>query len=472
MAERKILEPRFPLSGVVRRLGHWGDAAQSEKPYAPWAVNMRPDDPFENRLRGGSRPGILPYVYHDEPAWDTGELTDESGNTIVTETGETITVPIMGVPSLYPSIIEAMNAYGYGKLPEVLNATVGTAPTGCAIGCMYRDRLVVAGGKVVYMSRQGEYGDWGYGNDVEDAGRAFLYQLSEAGELGKTVTALIPHKDSVLIAATDYGLWALEGDPVDGGSLRCVSRDVGIISQTAWTKVGDTIFFLAYDGLYSMRANGADLKNVSGDRLPEELDDVDPVNYKTMLGYHDNGVYIFIVGDQYHWFYDLEHGGFWPFKLPIAVAAAFIVGGELLVKDTSDNLWTLNGEDDNGTDIQSHVLFGPLRAADAPHFQAILSSINGSVDVEPGGQVAWRIITGDTAESVCRRSQDAVDNYLDGDTTTALSVVEASGTWNDGRSWTAHPRVRAAWIMVWLHSNDVWAFDNMLLELTPAGQWR
>jgi hypothetical protein len=298
--------------------------------------------------------------------------------------------------------------------------------------------------------------------------------LSEAGEVGKDVTALIAHKDAVLIAATSYGLWILEGDPVDGGSLRCVSRDVGIVGQTAWTKVGDTIFFLALDGLYSMQANGSDLKNLSGDRLPVELEDVDPVNYSVYMGYEHSahGVYVFIEGDQYHWFFDLDNGGFWPFTLPVAVEAAFIVDGSLVVKDTSDLLWTFDGEDDNGTDVESHVLFGPFRAAEAPHFFAILTAMHGAVEIEHGGSVTWRIVTGDYAESVCRRAQDAVDNYIDGETDTADTVVEESGTWSDGRSWVSHPRVRGAWIVAWLSSSDVWAFDSLLLELQPAGHWR
>jgi hypothetical protein len=474
MAAPKLIEARFPLAGVVRRLAHIGDAAISEKPYTPWAVNVRPEDPFEHRRRGGSRPGILPYVLGEEPQWPVGELQDETGDPITDESGNMIHAASTGIPSLYPDITDAMEAYGYGELPDPLDSDEGTAPTDATIGVTYRNRLVLAGERTIYLSRQGNHGDWDYGAELGDTGRAFVYQLSEAGEHGETVTALIPHKDMFLIGATKYGLWVLKEDPVHEGSLRCVSRDVGIVSQTAWTKVGDTIVFLSWDGLYSMQADGSNLQSLSNDRLPVELRDVDPLNYPVRMGYqhNDGGVYVFIKNDQYHWFFDLEGGGFWPFDLPVVVEAAFIVDGQLVIKDSSDLLWTLDGEDDNGTDIQSHVLFGPLRATDAPHFFALLTSINGSVETEPDGAVTWRIVTGDTAESCCRRAQDAVDNYIDGDTETADGVVDSSGTWADGRSWMAHPRVRGAWIMVWLSSSDVWAFDNMLLELTPAGHWR
>lgn len=497
MAAQKLIEVVFPLAGVVRRHGATTDVALSEKPYSPWAVNMRPEDPFEHRMRGGSRPGIAPYIYGLEPDWPTGELyteggdilldedgrplLDEDGNPILDEqtsepitdeAGEVIVVPITGAPALYPEIVKAMEAYGYGELTDSLSQSEGAAPTGCTIGCRYRDRLVVAGEGIIYMSRQGAYGDWEYGKDVEDAGRAFLYQLSEAGEVGETVTALVPHKDAFLVAATEYGLWVMQGDPVDGGSLHNVSRDVGIISQHAWTKVGDTLVFLSRDGLCSVGFDGSGLKNLSRDRLPIELIDIDLNAYTPMLGYQhsDRGVYIFLEGDIYHWYFDMENGGFWPFRLPISVSATFIVDGELLVLDSDDDLWTLDAEDDNGTDIDSHVLFGPFRAADA--FFSILSTLHGAVEVEEGGSVTWRIVTGNYAESVCRRAQDAVDNYMDGETTTADTVVDASGTWSNGRSWIAHPRVRGAWIVVWLSSSDVWAFDQMLLEMQAFGGWR
>lgn len=474
MADTKIFEPRFPLGGVVRRLANWDAVALSDKPYTPWAMNCRPEDPFEGRLRGGSRPGIQPYLYDDQPEWPTGVLEDENGVAVTTEAGDPIYVPITGAAALAPEIRAAMQAYGYGELNEALDSSVGTAPTGCTMGCYYRDRLVVAGAQIIHMSRQGNHGDWNYGADVEDAGRAFVFQLAECTEVGDTVTAIVSHKDSALIAATEHGLWAMRGDPVDDGSLQNVSRDVGIVSKTAWTKMGDSLFFLSRDGLYVVGMDGSGLKNVSGDRLPSELHDIDLTMTSVRMGYShlQNGVYLFLEGSPWGWFFDTNAGGFWPFRLPITVEAAFIVDGQLLVKDDDDAVWTLDCEDDNGTDISSHVLLGPFRAAESPAMFANITLLNGAVEVEPDGIVTWRIVTGNTAQSAIDLATDAVNNWLDGDTTTALSVVKAIGTWRDGRSGMAHPRVRGAWVMIWLHSDSVWAFDDMLMEMAPVGNWR
>jgi hypothetical protein len=310
---------------------------------------------------------------------------------------------------------------------------------------------------------------------VEDAGRAFLYQLSEAGEIGGTVTAVIPHRDGHLLAATSHSLWVVEGDPAaPNGTLRNVSRDVGVVSGTAWTKVGDTIIFLALDGLYSVGADGGNLESLSGSKLPEELSDVDPLNYQVRMGYRhvEQGVYIFVEGDTQHWFFDFNFQGFWPFQLPsITVAAAFVSAGELIVWDSAGLFWTFQGEDDNGTDVQSHVLLGPFRASQGMDY-TLLSLLQGSVETEPDGSLTWRIITGETAEQACSRGQDAVNNYVAGDTTTAATYVVSSGTWSDGRSYLSHPRTRGMWQVLWLQSNDVWAFEGVTAEIEPVGRWR
>jgi hypothetical protein len=378
-----------------------------------------------------------------------------------------------GTEALYAEFLEAIKAFGYGNVPEEITATVGTAPTGVTVGCNYRDRLVLGSGNIVYMSRQGNYADWDYGGDIEDQGRAFLYQLSEAGELGDAVTALVPHRDSSILAATANSLWVVEGDPAANGTLKNVSRDVGIVSGTAWTKVGDTIVFLANDGLYSVSANGSDLASLSGDKLPEELSDVDPINYPVRMGYRhsENGVYVFLEGSSYHWFFDIEFKGFWPFSLPVTVAAAFCVEGVLIIWDSAGLFWTFDGEDDNGTGVQSHVLLGPFRASPTWDF-TLISALQGAVETEPDGAVAWRLITGETAEEACIRSKDAVDNYLDGDTTTAVTYVSSSGSWGDGRSYVSHPRVRGMWHVLWLQSNDVWAFEDVVTEVETVGRWR
>ena len=442
----------------------------------PWAVNCRPEDPLAQRLRGGSRPGITEYTAGDEPDWPTSELLNEAGATITNEAGDDILMPVFGSESLQSELAAALAAYGVAYFPETLTATIGTAPTSPTVGCTYRARLVLScNNHIVYMSAQGDFCDWDYGGETEDSGRAVLFQLSEAAEAGDTVTALMPHKDLHLLCATTSSLWVLDGDPAASGTLRNVSRHVGVLSSTAWCKAHDTVFFLSEDGLYSVQANGGGLKNLSGDHLPDELQDIDLTAVEVVLGYNhgETGVYIFLVGGDYHYYYDLQFGGFWPFTLPAAADPKRVlqVGGQMIAWDGTSTYYSMGGDDDDGEDIESHVLLGPFRPGSANEY-GMLAAIHGAIETDTSGEVTWRIVTGDSAEQACDRAKIAMEAYLAGNTATAETYVASSGLWDTGRSYISHPRVRAMWFVIWLQSEDQWSFEAIAAEIAKFGNWR
>ena len=64
LAQANSLELRFPALGVIRRRVQERVASAVNYP-APWAVNVRLDDPLDRRLRGGSRPGLTKFVADD-----------------------------------------------------------------------------------------------------------------------------------------------------------------------------------------------------------------------------------------------------------------------------------------------------------------------------------------------------------------------------------------------------------------------
>jgi hypothetical protein len=249
-----------------------------------------------------------------------------------------------------------------------------------------------------------------------------------------------------------------------------------MVSGTSWTKVGDVIVFLSRDGLYRVGANGAGLEDISGDSLPWELSDIDPLNYTVRMGYRhsESGVYIFVEGDAHHWFYDLKLKGFWPFVLPAGYepSSVFHQDGEMVVWGGSSSYWSFEGSDDLGTAIQSHVLLGPFQMGSPGEF-GMLAALHGIIETADVSEtVTWRIVTGKTAEDAVSNAKLAVDWYLDGDTETAESYVSASGTLKSGRSRMQHPRVRAMWNVIWLQSNYPWAFEGLVVESSTFGNWR
>ena len=536
-SQHKIREILFPLQGVVRRQGQ-ENADRFEPPYpSPWAINCRHEDTIARRLRGGSRPGVTAYgddlagqtisnllsVTLAAPAGvssqlavvssagvaiygngtysvPTTELCTEDGEPLCTEDGEPLIADTGEVPqSCYlcarGRLVYAVASAGIVSLDlitGVVNSLVassgkGTVPPGVTHGCVYRDRLVLAGANnAVYMSRQGDPADWRSGAVAGDSGRALVFQLSEAAEMGDVCTALMPFKDASLLAATRWGLWLIQGDPAASGSLRNISRGVGIVGPRAWCEVKDGLVgdktvryanvFLAETGLFMIDPSGDGLQPLSEDRLPLELVNIpDTTTVSLVYSSYNRGIYVFVTpatGTATHFFFDLVNGAFWPMVLqedhqPTAVCRH---DGEVLLAGLDGKLRTIGGTDDDGTAIPSYILLGPLRLA-SPNTFGLVTSIHGMIGAG-SGSVFWRIIPGRTAEESCDNGKAAIEAYLAGDVATAEGYSRAAGTWSAGRSMTRYPRVKAMWVCVLLWSTSQWAYEGITIESHEAGRWR
>jgi len=517
--KRKVRELKWPALGVVRRNATEG-TPDFQPPFpAHWAVNCRLEDPLAKRLRGGSRPGLT--------LWDDGlnGATISSMLPITTKSESSVTSVLVLVANAALAMIRdgaltlsegvsseclisrgpkvyAVASGGIAVLDpltaecESLEASVGTVPTGCTHGCFYRDRLVLAN-NAIRLSRQGDPTDWDYGVDVEDSGRALKFQLSEASEIGGTPTAFLPFQDTTLLAATQRSLWLIQGDPAAAGSLRNLSRGVGILGPRAWCaiqdgRVGDTLVkygfaFLSELGLFLIAPSGDGLQSLSEDRLPDELRDI-PETTTVSLVYSpdERGIYVFAApasGVGTHWFFDLVHRGFWPMRFeqvyvpetdswsplhePIAACRH---DGKVLLACKDGSLRSMGGSDDDGVDIDSYVLVGPVRLA-GPDVMGILTEIQGMIG-QGGAGVAWKIVAGDTAEEACAHGAAAIAAYQAGDTATAEAYVKAAGSWQPGRSLTRYPRVRGMWISILLIGGGPWAYESMVITSREAGRSR
>ena len=297
---------------------------------------------------------------------------------------------------------------------------------------VYRDRLLTFNGNAVTASRMGDHTDTSLSADVSDTMRAALFQFSEAGEVGGDVVALVPHKDSFLLGFTAGETWIQQGDPLTG-QQRNVSREVGIIGADAWCVNHDTVFFLSSHGLYSVGANGSELKQLSEDKIPEELTGVSDAACTLTYNHADRGVYIHKTGVD--WFYDTERQQFWPF-------------------DTSTT--------------DSHVLMGPFRLGRPDSYGRVLN-LHG-VTAEGSADVTWALVTGDTAEVAAANGKLAIEAALAGESYS--SYVASSGTWSAGRAHMAYPRNRAVWCCLWLSSDGTWAFEGVTMIALVSKEWR
>lgn len=415
MATKEIVFP----SGVNRRLTYRQEVGRRERYFAPWSINCRMED-FTGRLRGGS---WSPPAATEIAATQSNYLTDSEGNTVTDGSGNPI------VTSVEESVVHSSGDPIFVDPGE-------DAPASHPAQCIYRARLLRPSGGLVFASAQGFYTDWDLSKDVSNAGRAFVIQLSESGEVGDDVVSLIPHKDDYLLAATSNSLWVVSGDPTAGGTLRNISRDVGMVGAKAWCRDHlDRYYFLSSHGLYTVSATGEGLQAVSEDVIPGELTDV--VDSDTTLEYdHESrGVYIYIPSADVSWFFDTERQGFWPFDVDYA---------------------------------GSHIAIGPFTLGDMGTFGRLnqLHGViaTGSVDV------TWRILTADTAEQVASNAKLAIESMVSGG---SPSNVHSSGVWSAGVNHRSYPRARGKFMVLLLSvSTGNWAWEGARAITQQSGSWR
>jgi len=524
----------FPLAGVDRQGGY----RRQVRPYAaPWAVNVRGFDPLEGRERGGSRPGLekicitdlgdiaamVPLSYLDADGdrqsdiivigdgafyrvrgsaatETTGELTTDAGVTITTEDGTEIVfdatvaaTAAVGDTGAYSAAARGGDLYLADSVLRVydpitgtvaaVTATEGAVPTSQPFVCVYRDRIVLAGkNHLWYASRQSDPGDWDFGADMGDVGRAVAGQLAFSGGVGQDVTAIIPIEDRALVFACSNELWVLQGDPATG-RLEQVSSEIGVIAPQAWAvSPGGTLAFLSNDGVFVWTAGSSSHPvRFSEERMPEQLRNVSASTNTITMAYDPagRGFHLFITpstGDGSHWWLDVENKAIWPVVFqaghqPTAVArvassslAEIALGG----RDGIIRKFDRTATDDDGTALESHILLGPIRVTSNDTLDAMVAELHG-IMAGSSSNVTWRIVMGSSAETA---ADAAVAGVLAAVAGTTVSGVAASGTWTAGRNRAARPRARGPWAVIWIEGAGRWAYEAVAVVSRQLGRMR
>ena len=287
---------------------------------------------------------------------------------------------------------------------------------------------MLAGGKytphLFEMSRQGDPLDFNYGAEPDDFGAAVAGQLSEAGQLGEPITALIPHSNECLIFGCSSSLWICRGDPAYGGKIDMLSNEIGVLSANSWCRTPeDLLFFLSRDGVYMMAPGcGSIPVSVSREKLPKELLNIDTTAYTVSMAYdvRYRGIHIFVsknsAATASHWFVDTKvsmygdatNAAFFPVALGSTSYDPFFVHSR---RDAASDYSTvmLGGRDgyvrryahnvatDDGTAFTPYVVYGPIRAASNDFSDGMLYDVIGVVAAD-SGDVKCEVKVGETFE--------------------------------------------------------------------------
>jgi hypothetical protein len=382
-----VKEIVFP-NGVGRGNSFRQEVGRKELYTCPWSLNVRTED-FTGRLRGGS--------------W---------------------------TPTAAAETVGVVHSGGY-----VVATATGAPGTSSNADCIYRDRFIRPVNQAIYASRLGDYTDWSISPDLSDLVRPYVIQLSEAGELGGNIVALVPHKDAYLMAATSSSLWVMQGDPTADGQLQNISRDVGMVGPRAWCRDHlDRYYFLSSHGLYTVGPSGDGLQALSEDVIPEHLTGVTDEDTVLEYDHATRGVRIYIPTAAVNWLFDTERQGFWPFK----------VGYE-----------------------GSHVAMGPIRLNDGETFGRLLR-VHG-ITAASSADVTWRVLVADTAEQVSVYAKAAIEALVALDTPTN---VHSSGTWTAGVNHRNYPRARGLFMILLLSASGTWGWEGAVIRTEPSGAWR
>lgn len=360
---------------------------------------------------------------------------------------------------------------------------LGFVPPTQPIICLYRDRLVLAGGSdsphLWYMSRQGDPLDWDYG--AEDVGRAIAGQNSQAGRIGEPITALVPHADNCLVLGCRNSTWILRGDPAYGGQIDNLSRSIGFVDKHAWCYVpsvssdSSVIAFLSLDGLYLLPAGcgTSEPVSMSRERLPEELLYVDAKLVEVQLAYDllHRGIHIYLTkkdsGQTTHWWFDWESKGFFQVSLPTNYEPLIVC--EYAGYSAEDSAVLLGGR--TGKICRYHV------AHDKDYGNNAITSYVDYGPIVLGDQTNY--VDGIVAETQVMLGQDSADALLEIRTgKTAEQANSATASWaaamRKDLNHTRHPRRRGNAAMLRLSNAESlpWSVESISLRIEQGGRNR
>lgn len=441
----------FPLLGVQADKGHHDVETREGHVYsAPFAMNVRGRDAIERRVRGGSRPGMKAVV--GVKSSGGGVWTWANGEKILWPDGAEVTFST-GDAVFAPDGTRVIDAH---SRPNVA-ASVGDAPQGAEIATFYRARVFAAVGADWFCSRIGDAADWDYGADRDDVARACAGNVALAGVKGEGITAFMPVHDSYLYVATARSLWCISGDPV-GGSMSCISQEVGVAGANAWCWTGRRLYFLSPTGLYSVTPGEHPV--LVSDALPDLRG-----TSASFMGYDPEEDALHVFTTKGDWFVELDgqNAAFWPVsfqtgKRPTNACRMMVSGVDKAAFLCADGAWRVY-DDATACECASKVAIGPFRVSASDDADGFLAEIHFATGIS-SSNVSATIYTGHSAEA----AEHAAANGTGG----------ASGVFSSDWNAVWRPRIRGAWAVVVLEcaASGKWAFEALRAVSRLTGRLR
>ncbi len=441
------------------------------------------DDVVEITNVSGASGGFIGGTYTINTIHATNGLTLANASGVLTGSCTTCTFRVMRGVKVYDPTAGTL-ALLITEVDSETSQPKGAMPVGCTMVVTYRDRLVFAGDPnaphAYFASRQGNPQDFNYARDAADSGRAMggTNANTPTGGISEPIKALIKVSADCLVFGCTNSIYRLQGDWATGGNVDLLSSEIGVVGRFAHCATPDgEIVFLSRDGLYAMPPGGGTPVRISRDRLPDELLRLDDQIYDISLAFDvaDNGIHIFITQNeststygtsQYHWWFDWEQKGFWPFQLPSAKQPrCCMYQSGTSADDSCVLLGTRDGyirrfhryaDSDDGTAFTSYCYVGPILLGDK-YSDGLWQELYATI-AAGSGEVDWTLYTGQNHEGAVFA-------------TTAF----ATGTWaSEGLNYKEHPRMRgmSGVLKIANGENRAWAVETLSAKVLRVGTQR
>lgn len=292
---------------------------------------------------------------------------------------------------------------------------------------------------------------------------------SPLGLIGDVVTGLVPYTDDVLIFLGDHTIYAMKGDPADGGQIDLISDITGAAFGEAWCKdpYGNVYFFGSKPSVWRM--GGANQPERISQPIEPLLKDINTGTNVIRLVWNDTeqSVYVYVTPDDApgvttHYVWEYRSNSWNKDKFgntshnPLCCVAfdgndaddrAVLIGSW----DGYVRFLDPNASDDDGTPIQSYVFIGPILTQTIDTM--LLKEIQ-YVMATASGQVTWEIYSGSTAEAAL------------------AAAARKSGTASGGRNGTQPVRVADHAIYIKISATTRWAMEVVRAVFAGRGKVR
>lgn len=487
--------------------------------------NVRSYEPATGRDRGGSRYGMSKYVAQQLPpeTWVVQAIntvastqgsvpavqTSNSGRVVyivavsqgvvkvatagdsvwtatTNNSGETPPLNFTGVMQSSPNnqklyFVDGTNYVYWNPATnsvEKWTPTAGSLPrdvknNGSRIITTWRGRTVLSGlvddPQNIFFSAVSDPLDFDYEPAVTSATIAVALNLSRLGYIGDVVNGLVPYTDDVLIILGDHSIYALRGDPADGGKADLISDVTGGAFGQAWCKdpYGNIYFFGAKPSVWRMAGPG--LPERISQPIEPLLADLNTGDYIIHMQWDDRqqAVLLFLThtdspADTTHFVWEYRTNSWWKDNYantnhnPLCSVAydgnlpgdrAVLLGGwDGYVRFIDPNAMT-----DDATQISSYVLLGPILTQELD--EMLLKDIQW-VLAEASGDITWEVLSARTAEAAL------------------AAAARASGTASAGRNQNMPVRVADHAIYIKISSTNRWAMETLRARFAGRGKVR